>query len=90
MSNLNFAQNQNILFMSVDMDFLNPDVLDEINDNLWTEYNKRLGIMPVSDEEQAEIKTILDNMSEDDKQIVETHLIHVKGDKYEVISKNFI
>ena len=85
MSNLNFAQNQNILFMSVDMDFLNPEVLDEINDYLWIEYNKRLGIMSVNDEEQAEIEELLNNMTEDDKQIVETHRLIVRGNSYERI-----
>jgi len=85
MSNLNFAQNQNMLFMAVDMESLSLEMLEKINDYLWIEYHKRLGIPPASDEEQAEIEELLKNMSEDDKQIAEKHLIHVKGDKYERI-----
>jgi len=83
MSNVNIAKNNRTIFIAVDLENLNREVLEEVNDYLLTEYNKHSQIPPVDDDEQREIEEMLNNLTDEDREIVEVHHYKVKGNKYE-------
>lgn len=78
MSNVNIAKNNRTIFIAVDLENLNREVLEEVNDYLLTEYNKHSQIPPVDDDEQREIEEMLNNMTDDDREIVRTEYIRVE------------
>mgnify|MGYP001191331915 CR=1 FL=1 len=82
---INIAENENTLFLAIEKNKLNFDVIEQVNSILSNKYIKKVQIPVVDDEEQAEIEAILDAMTEDDKEIVETHHILVEGDFYQRI-----
>ncbi len=82
---INIAENENTLFLAIEKNKLNFDVIEQVNSILSNKYIEKVQIPEVDDEEQAEIEAILDAMTEDDKEIVETHHILVEGDFYQRI-----
>jgi len=78
MSNVNIAKNNRTIFIAVDLENLNREVLEEVNDYLLFEYKNHSHIPPVDDDEQREIEEMLNNMTDDDREIVRTEYIRVE------------
>ena len=79
---INFAENENTLFLAIDKERINNFVIEQVSSILSDKRISKVNIEQVDDEEQAEIEAILDAMTEEDKEIVETHYIVVEYDDY--------
>ena len=75
---INITENENTLFLAIEKEKINYDVIEQVNSILSNKYIKKVQIPVVDDEEQAEIEAILDAMTEDDKEIVRTERIFIE------------
>jgi hypothetical protein len=78
MNNPEITQINNTLNISIDLYHFDKEVLDEVNNYLMNEYNRRQFIPLASKEEQAEIEAILNSMTDEDKEIVYSEIISVE------------
>ncbi len=75
---INIAENENTLFLAIEKEKINYDVIEQVHSILSNKYIKKVQIPKVDDDEQAEIEAILDAMTEDDKEIVRTERIFIE------------
>ncbi|HPI20808.1 MAG TPA: hypothetical protein PKY56_10590 [Candidatus Kapabacteria bacterium] len=75
---INITENENTLFLAIEKEKINYDVIEQVNSILSNKYIKKVQIPEVDDEEQAEIEAILNAMTEDDKKIVRTEKIFIE------------
>jgi len=75
---INIAENENTLFLAIEKEKINYDIIEQVYSILSNKYIKKVQIPEVDDEEQAEIEAILDAMTEDDKEIVRTERIFIE------------
>ena len=75
---INIAENENTLFLAIDKNKMNFEVIEKIHSILSNKFNERLHIHEVEDEEQTEIESILNSMTDDDKRIVRTEKLSIQ------------
>ncbi len=75
---INIAENEKTLFLAIEKDKMNIDVIEQIYSILSNKYIKNIQIPEVDDDEQAEIEALLEAMTEDDKKIARTEKIFIE------------
>ena len=75
---INIAENENTLFLAIDKNKMNFDVIEKIHSILSNKFNERLHIHEVEDEEQTEIESVLNSMTDDDKRTVRTEKLSIQ------------
>lgn len=75
---INIAENENTLFLAIDKKTMNFEVIEKIHSILSNKINERVYIPDVDDEEQIEIESVLNSMTDDDKKTVKTEKLSIQ------------